>query len=53
MHVLNSIDELEHEVTDMLRLQRPPAKAYRFVEVPLGTVLKDEVGVRVGLEMME
>jgi hypothetical protein len=53
VHVLDSTNKLEHELTHMLGLQWPTTESYGFVKVALGTIFKDKVGMCVRLEMVE
>lgn len=50
MHELNSGDQLEHELTDMLRFQGATAETNGFVEVAIRAKLEDKVEMVLTLE---
>ncbi|KAK6724067.1 hypothetical protein SNK04_002908 [Fusarium graminearum] len=50
VHVVNGIDELKHELADMLCLERTVTLSDCFVEITLTTKLENEVDMRFGLE---
>jgi hypothetical protein len=53
VHELYSIDELQHEVTDVLSLQRALAEADGFIEVAIRAKLENKVDVVLRLERLE
>lgn len=53
MDELDSSDKLHHEVTHMLSLERALAIANGFVQVTIGTELKNKVDVVLGLKRLE
>ena len=50
--MVNGVDKLKHEVTDMLRLEGTAAGADCFVEVTVAAQLENDVLVVVGLEIV-
>lgn len=53
MHVLHCTNELQHKVPYMFGFQWPPAESDSFVQVSLGAIFEDQVGVCAGFEVME
>jgi len=53
MHVLDSIDKLEHALTNVFRLTGSSAHTDGLVEVAIRTVLQDKVDVMFRLEMVD
>ena len=53
VHVFDSADELEHEASNMVGLERAVVQADSFVEITLRAILKHQVSVSIGLEVMD
>jgi hypothetical protein len=53
MHVLHSVNELEHKGADMLRLQGSLLHLYGLEQIPVGTEFQDEVDVALRLEVAD
>jgi len=53
MHVLDGGDQLKHEISDMLRLERAFVEADGFIKISHGAELEDDEEVGLGLEGIE
>lgn len=53
MHMVDCIDELEHETTNVFCLQWTSVESDSLIEITLRAVLKDQVGMGAGFEVMD
>jgi hypothetical protein len=53
MHEVHSAQELQHEITNVLGLQRTTIKANGFVKIAIGTVFQNEVCVMLGVKSVD
>src|ERR1700753_2880620 len=50
MHVLDGIDQLQHKVTDIVRLFGATARADSLIKITHSAVLESEINVRISFE---